>query len=124
MFETEVSVSLRFRHRLEGFSREFAEEHEHVWRVTVNLSTQALDQRGVSVDFTKLKENLAALLKPYQNKFLNDCEPFDELPPTAEHIARWVAEALSESYPGLVRSVAVGTDEERARFVLPHVSPS
>lgn len=118
MFEAEVSVPLRFSHSLKGLGKEFEKIHDHTWDVTVRLATAALDQRGVSVDFTKLKENLAKLLEPFQNKVLNDCEDFRKLQPTAERIAIWVAGKLKGTYPGLISAVTVGTGEERARFIL------
>ncbi|MBN2380147.1 6-carboxytetrahydropterin synthase [candidate division WOR-3 bacterium] len=118
MFEVEVTVPLKFRHHLAGFADEFARPHEHTWDVTVTTATESLDQRGVSVDFVKLKENLARSLEPFQGKLLNSIPPFDDTPPTAEGIARWVADLIAESYPGLVRAVTVGTDEERARYIL------
>jgi 6-pyruvoyltetrahydropterin/6-carboxytetrahydropterin synthase len=118
MFEAEVSVFFRFSHSLKGFGEKFEKIHEHTWDVTVRLATAALDQRGVSVDFTKLKENLGKLLEPFQGKLLNDCEAFRELQPTAERIAIWVAGKLEKTYPGLIHAVTVGTGEERARFIL------
>lgn len=118
MFETEVTVPLDFRHHLEGFGEEFAKEHEHTWDVTVAVAVESLNQLGVSVDFIKLKKNLANLLEPYQGKLLNELEPFNEIPPTAEHIALRVAEGLSRTYPGLLRAVSVGTGSEKARFII------
>jgi 6-pyruvoyl-tetrahydropterin synthase len=118
MFEVEVSVPLRFTHHLEGFGEEFSKEHRHTWDVTVTLAVPDLDQRGVGVDFVKLKTSLIKLLEPYQGKLLNDCDlPFCAQP-TAEHIALWVAENMSKRYPGLLRSVTAGTSEERVRFVI------
>ncbi|MBA7609191.1 hypothetical protein ES703_16379 [subsurface metagenome] len=118
MFEAQVRVPLSFSHRLEGFGSESQKVHEHTWDVAVTLATAALDQRGASVDFVGLKKDLAELLEPYQGKFLNDCEAFHELQPTAERIAIWVAEKLEKTYPGLIRAVTVGTGEEWARFIL------
>jgi 6-pyruvoyl-tetrahydropterin synthase len=118
MFEVEVTVELKFRHYLDGFGEEFSKPHEHTWGVTVTLVTPDLDQRGVSVDFVRLKANLVKLLEPYQGKLLNDCKlPFCTQP-TAEHIALWVADNLAKGYPGLLQSVCVGTTEERVRFVV------
>jgi 6-pyruvoyltetrahydropterin/6-carboxytetrahydropterin synthase len=117
MFEAEVTVKLKFRHYLDGFGGEFSRPHEHTWGVTVRLATSALDQRGVSVDFVELRENLAAMLEPYQGKLLNDCEAFSNMQPTAECIAIWVIERLGKTYPGLISSVSVGTAEECVRFV-------
>jgi len=118
MFEAQVSVPFRFSHSLKGLGKGFEEVHDHTWVVTVRLLTAALDQRGVSVDFVKLKTNLIKLLEPYQGKLLNDCEAFSNMQPTAERIAIWVVGKLEKTYPGLIRAVTVGTGEEWARFIL------
>ena len=116
MFEVEVTVPLRFRHSLEGFGERFSKPHSHTWDVTVVSGAKEVDNRGVSVDFVELKQTLAGLLEPFQGQLLNSHEPFTETQPTAENIARLVAELLGKSYPGLVHSVTVGSGEERARF--------
>lgn len=118
MFEVEVTAPLNFRHRLEGFGEEFESEHEHTWRITVTISTGALDEFGVAVDFVKLKKELVDFLKPYQNRFLNDHEAFKDTPPTAENIAQLVAGWFLQIYPRLVKSVAVGSAEELARYLV------
>ncbi|GEM_PF-2085984 len=119
MFETEVTVAFEFSHHLEGFDIRFAKEHQHTWNITVTIATPDVDWRGVGVDFVKLKQELATLLAPYQNKLLNESDlPFCSQP-TAEHIALWVADKMSYHYPHLIKSVTVGTVEERARFIVP-----
>ncbi len=118
MFEVEVSVPLKFSHRLEGFGEQFAVAHEHTWRVTVTLAKPSLGKFGVAVDFVRLKEELARLLKPYQGTLLNDQDAFSDTPPTAENIAIWVAGWFLGLYPELVDSVTVGTQEELARYIV------
>ena len=118
MFEIEVSVPFRFSHHLEGFGQEFAAKHEHIWNVTLTTRTGDLDRRGVSLDFVELKKNLASILEPLQGKVLNNHPPFDNLQPTAEHLAQWVATKMDQLYPALVKKVTVGTETEKARLIL------
>ncbi len=120
MFEVEVTTPLNFSHRLEGFGEEFESEHEHTWRITVTISIGALDTFGVAVDFVKLKKELVDFLNPYQGCFLNGHDAFKATPPTAENIAQLVAGWFLQIYPGLVKSVAVGSDKELARYLVSH----
>ncbi len=119
MFEAEVTVEWKFSHYLEGFEEKFAKPHEHTWQVILNLAVPDLDNRGVSVDFVKLKQKVIDLLVPYQNKFLNESNLPFAAQPTAEHMALWVADNLNQSYPGMIHSVTVGGVGERARFLIP-----
>ena len=70
----------------------------------------------MAVDFVRLKEELTELLESYQGTFLNHQDVFRDVPPTAENIAIWIAGCFLELYPGLVKSVAVGTQEELATY--------
>jgi len=119
MFEVEVTAQLKFTHYLEGFDKEISTPHEHIWFVTVTAATASLDRRGISIDFLGFRDTLTEVLAPCQDKLLNDLAPFDKNPPTAENIARMVAGKMSSSYPDLVKTVTVGSAQERARYILP-----
>jgi 6-pyruvoyltetrahydropterin/6-carboxytetrahydropterin synthase len=118
MFEVEVTATLKFSHRLEGFGEAFEAEHEHTWRIFVTLSTKSLDNLGVAVDFVRLKKELIELLEPYQGSLLNKEEAFKNIPPTAENIALLIADRFLQRYPALLKSVAVGSEEELARYIV------
>ncbi|MBD3286063.1 hypothetical protein GF359_06110 [candidate division WOR-3 bacterium] len=118
MFEVEVTLPLELKHRLKGFGEDISKPHEHSWNVTVTCCTKSLDKRGVSVDFMKLTEILNRLLEPLQGQLLNSHPPFDQIPPTAENIAVWVAEGIHKSYPNLVKGVTVGSAHEKARYLM------
>ncbi len=122
MFEAEVSVPFTFSHTLEGFGDKYSSPHEHTWDVTLILSTKDLDMRGVSIDFQELKTKLRALLEQYEGKFLNETDLPVASQPTAEHLALWVAAEMDKHYPGLLSSVAVGSPDSRARFLVPRGS--
>lgn len=118
MFELKVSVPFSFEHQLKGFGEAFEKVHHHTWKVGVILNVEALDQRGVSVDFNQVKKDLTQLLEGYQGKLLNRVPMFAKLQPTAEHIAMWAAEELSGKYPGLISGVQVGTGQEQVTLRL------
>ena len=66
--------------------------HGHNWIITVYCRRRELDRNGMVVDFSKVKELIADRLD-HQN--LNDVLPFN---PTAENIARWVADTVPHCY--------------------------
>lgn len=83
--------------------------HSHHWRVTAVVSGESLDEDGILCDFEALLRRLEEILRPFENADLNRTPPFDEVNPTAEHIARHIAEALAASLPegAAPRSVSV-----------------
>ncbi|NLI98505.1 hypothetical protein GX441_07595 [bacterium] len=118
MYEVSVAVPLKFKHKLEGFGDDYKIIHEHTWHITVAFRVQGLDERGASLDFVKLKKELAELLYPLQDAMLNEAAPFRDSPPTAENIARWVYGSFSTKYHGILSSIKVGTPEENVTFFI------
>jgi 6-pyruvoyltetrahydropterin/6-carboxytetrahydropterin synthase len=84
--------------------------HGHNYRVRVYVGADALDGEGMVVDFVQLKAEMLKVINRLDHLNINDIPPFDELNPTAEHIARYIAE-----------EVAAGVDDGRARVTECHV---
>ena len=78
--------------------------HGHNYRVQVSVGCDELDDEGLVVDFSRLKEAMQEVIKRFDHKLLNEVEPFEKLNPTLEHLARYIAE-----------EVALRIDDERAR---------
>lgn len=66
--------------------------HGHNWIVTIHCRAHQLDNNGMVADFSKIKELIAGQL---DHRNLNDVLPFN---PTAENIARWIADMIPTSY--------------------------
>lgn len=66
--------------------------HGHNWIITVYCRSQTLNEDGMVVDFTRIKETVMGRLD-HQN--LNEVLPFN---PTAEHIARWVYDQIPSCF--------------------------
>ena len=70
--------------------------HGHNWRVRLWVRAESLDEDGLIVDFHELENALDAVIAPWHNADLNAVDPFDRLNPTAEHVAREIAQRVRE----------------------------
>lgn len=71
--------------------------HGHNWIVTVYCRAKELDENGMVIDFTRIKNIVKGKL---DHKNLNEVLPFN---PTAENIARWVCDNVDCCYKVEVR---------------------
>lgn len=94
MYELTVKAHFDAAHSLRDYPGECRNLHGHTWDVEATVMGVDLDEIEIVYDFKQLKEDLAAVLKPYDHAHLNDVEPFDTLSPTAENLARVIYERL------------------------------
>ena len=71
--------------------------HGHNWIITVYCKAEELNQNGMVVDFTHIKERIHGYL---DHGNLNELLPFN---PTAENIARWVVDQIPQCYKASVQ---------------------
>lgn len=83
-------------HTLRGYPGECHRLHGHTWDVEVTVRGSSLDEIGMVYDFKRLKDDLHEVLAAYDHVFLDEVDPFDELNPTAENLARVVWKRLTE----------------------------
>ncbi len=110
----QVSDLFAAAHTLRGTGGPCARNHGHNWRVTVVVEADELDEHGMVVDFLALKAGLRRILDRYEHRDLNEIEPFDAaLNPTAENVARTIAQALceQEELPGRLVEVHLAEAE-------------
>lgn len=74
--------------------------HGHNFRVRAMLGAEELDRDGLIVDFHAAERALREIVAPWSNADLNQREPFDRTNPTAELIARTIAERWDTALHG------------------------
>ena len=68
--------------------------HGHNWQVLATVEGESLDAEGLLVDFHALERALGAIVDRFHNGSLNEVEPFTVLNPTAELVAKHIADEL------------------------------
>ncbi len=96
MYELKIVSSFAAAHQLRGFKGGCENLHGHNWNVEVFVSGEDLGQDGLLIDFREIKEKTVMLMDKLDHKFLNELDPFVELNPSSENIARYIFEALTQ----------------------------
>lgn len=85
--------------------------HGHDWLVTLTIAGETLDSDGLLCDFHSVEEALGDITTKFHNHNLNDIPPFNSVNPTAEHVARHIADAIAPMLPAEARVVSVRVTE-------------
>jgi 6-pyruvoyltetrahydropterin/6-carboxytetrahydropterin synthase len=105
MYYSAITGTFSAAHSLRNYQGKCERLHGHNWRVEVTVASEQLDQAGMGLDFTVLREKTTAVL---DHRFLNECAPFTELNPSSELLARHLFERLAGCVDdGRVRVAAV-----------------
>jgi 6-pyruvoyltetrahydropterin/6-carboxytetrahydropterin synthase len=110
-YELTVKGHFDAAHHLYGYEGECRNLHGHTWDVEATVASDALNEIGIVYDFKDLKADLARILDDYDHVLINEVEPFDKTSPTAENLARVIAERLSGAVAPSVRVVEVAVWE-------------
>ena len=98
MYFVEKTFEVAGCHRLNlSYPSKCTSLHGHNWIITVYCKAEALNEEGMVVDFTHVKERIHGYL---DHGNFNELLPFN---PTAENIARWVAEQVPHCYKARVQ---------------------
>lgn len=123
MFELVVERTIAAAHFLRNYAGPCERLHGHNYRVLVFLVGDTLDEAGMLEDFGAIKRVLNAILERMDHYCLNDLPEFAALSPSAENIARVIAEGLAAQpwQRGRVDRVQVWeTPMQGATYHLPH----
>jgi 6-pyruvoyltetrahydropterin/6-carboxytetrahydropterin synthase len=96
MYEVLITTKFSAAHQLRGYDGEFERLHGHNWGATILVEAKELDGMEVGIDFVALKKQTDKILGRLDYQNINEVAPFDKLNPSAENIARWLFESLSE----------------------------
>lgn len=69
--------------------------HGHNFVTKATIAGDTLDGDGLLCDFHTVHAVLIEICDPFTNQNLNDTPPFDTLNPSAEHIAKHIADQLA-----------------------------
>jgi 6-pyruvoyltetrahydropterin/6-carboxytetrahydropterin synthase len=69
--------------------------HGHNWHVTATVAGPMLDGDGLLCDFHAVDRALEEICRPFDNGNLNETGAFADVNPSAEQVARHIADALS-----------------------------
>lgn len=96
MYYLKKRMEIAGSHQLRlSYPSKCANLHGHNWIITVFCKAEDLDENGMVVDFSKIKEVVNRL----DHQHLNNVMEADGLEnPTAEEIARWVLEQVPHCY--------------------------
>jgi 6-pyruvoyltetrahydropterin/6-carboxytetrahydropterin synthase len=95
MFQVSVEETFSSGHALRGYKGKCENPHGHNYRVQITLEGPQLNDIGLLIDFTHLKEVMRGIIKRIDHQFLNDLEPFTTLNPSAENMAKYFYDEVS-----------------------------
>ena len=123
MYVLTVQKDFSAAHRLPSSGGKCERLHGHNWKVEVEVEADALDERGMVVDFHDLKSLVREVLAELDHRFLNDLDAFRRLAPTAENLARHIFAKVEEALPAerarLARVRVWESDNTAAAFSAP-----
>jgi 6-pyruvoyltetrahydropterin/6-carboxytetrahydropterin synthase len=88
MFEVSVEDTFAAGHALRGYRGKCENLHGHNYKVSVTLAGETLDHIGLLYDFKDVKAVLNEVIDRFDHQYLNDVEPFREMNPSAENMAK------------------------------------
>jgi len=96
MYRLTIQTQFAAAHNLVNYQGDCENLHGHNWKVEVRVAARELDKSGLGIDFKVLKRRTNEVLDGLDHKYLNKLEPFLELSPSSENIARYLFEQLGE----------------------------
>jgi 6-pyruvoyltetrahydropterin/6-carboxytetrahydropterin synthase len=96
MFEVTVEQTFAAGHALRHYKGKCENVHGHNYRVQVTAEGERLNSIGLLVDFVELKRVVRQIVDRLDHQFINDLEPFTELNPSAENIAKYFYDHVVE----------------------------
>jgi 6-pyruvoyltetrahydropterin/6-carboxytetrahydropterin synthase len=95
MYEVTVESGFSSGHYLRNYHGKCENPHGHNYKVRLTLRGRELDPTGLLLDFKMLKQVMRPVIDRIDHQMLNDLEPFTELNPSAENLARYFYDETS-----------------------------
>ena len=97
MYELTVTSEFEAAHLIPGYLGKCSRLHGHNWKIEVVVSGNELNDLGMVIDFVDIKIAVNKALDILDHAYLNELEPFKNIAPTAENIAKYIYDQLSEN---------------------------
>ena len=94
-YTLKISTDFASAHTLRNYPGDCSRMHGHNWKVEVEVTATALNEHEMGMDFKTIKTATRKLAKTLDHRYLNDIPPFDTRNPTAENIAQYFYQQLS-----------------------------
>lgn len=107
MYRLSIETEFAAAHNLREYNGKCERLHGHNYRVRSVVAGENLGDDGMLVDFHRLKDILDEVISRIDHRYLNEIVPFDELNPTTEHIARFIADEVDKGLPAGVNVAEV-----------------
>lgn len=91
MYRVKKTLEISGAHRLNlDYESKCSNLHGHNWIIEIYMQSKELDNNGMVLDFTHIKNAIHGKL---DHAYLNEIFDFN---PTAENIAKWICDTLGE----------------------------
>lgn len=107
MYRLSTETEFAAAHNLREYNGKCERLHGHNYRVRTVVAGEKLGDDGMLVDFHRLKDIVDRVISRIDHRYLNEVVPFDELNPTTEHIARFIAGEVGKGLPAGVHVAEV-----------------
>lgn len=99
MYIIAVDSHFASSHQIVGYDGKCSNMHGHTWKVKVEVKADHVNEIGICFDFKSLKELINSIIDDLDHQNLNQLEPFKDMNPTAENIARYLYQTIKAKLP-------------------------
>jgi 6-pyruvoyltetrahydropterin/6-carboxytetrahydropterin synthase len=96
MYHASIQTQFSAAHLLRNYKGKCENLHGHNWKVEVTVSADILDEAGMAIDFTLLKQKTNDIIKQLDHQYLNEIPYFKNTNPSSENIAAYIFNLLKE----------------------------
>lgn len=117
MFKLSALLNFSSAHYLNEYKGDCARLHGHNWKVLVEVSADELDVTGMAMDFKDLNDMAWKVIGKFDHQVINEVEPFNQVNPTAENLARYFYEEIKRTLPANIKMEKIGLWETEKYLV-------
>lgn len=95
-YTLKVVTDFASAHTLRDYPGACSRMHGHNWKVEAEVEATELNSIGMAIDFKEIKREVRDIAGKLDHYYLNEIEPFTEINPTAENIAKYFFQELAK----------------------------